>query len=63
MPHTWHSCVWLILSCNSVDFLHTGHRPEATWVGDQDNILLPCGINGLQKGRIQVRATFISSYT
>ena len=42
MPHTWHSCVWLIFSCNSVDFLHTGHRPEATWVGDQDNILLPC---------------------
>ena len=46
MPHSWHSCVWLIFSCNSVDFLHTGHRPEATWVGDQDNILLPCGING-----------------
>lgn len=60
MPHTWHSRVELIFSCNSVDFLHTGHRPETTWVGGQDNILWPCGINGFTERPHSSQSDFFS---
>lgn len=60
MPHTWHNRVELIFSCNSVDFLHTGHCPETTWVGDQDNILWPYGINGFTERPYPRQSDFFS---